>query len=288
MVKQLSLVKDSSSFWKIINKCRRKSFPVDQINLHVWEEQLIRMFPSPDNLILNSTLANSSEILDQPISINELILSLKNCKNEKAAGPDKISYEFLKNLPQVAIDCLLHTYNRLLIEEHNLPINWSKISLRMLYKKGNINDPKKFRPIALINSVLKTFTSILNNRLNKFAKLYNLLPEAQAGFREGRSCLDNIFILSSIVQIKLRQEKRKLFALFVDFKEAFPSVHHDLLGHKLNKLGLSNRFLNILKKIYSQAEINIENVNGETPYVKVTKGLLQGEITSPLLFSFYC
>ena len=288
IVQELSQTRDPGSFWKIVNRYRGKSFLMDHIKVEVlWYDYLQKNFKKKNESFQVQISPSSDDILDQPISLKELDVSLVNCKNGKAAGPDEISYEFWKNLPQLAKNYLLQLFNKVFLEESRTPKSWSKVLLKMLHKKGDSNSPENYRPIALINTIAKVFTSILNYRLKKFVKFRNVLPEAQSGFREGRSCLDNIFILSSLIQLKLRQKNRKLFALFVDFKEAFPSVQHQLLWYKLKKLGLSSKFINVLKDLYDKAEVKINNVNGDTPYVKVTKDLLQGEITSPLLFSLF-
>lgn len=49
--------------------------------------------------------------------------------------------------------------------------------------------------------------------------------KTQAGFRSGRSCLDNIFILKSI-DMHLRLKGRYVFCAFIDFKKAFDSINH--------------------------------------------------------------
>lgn len=117
----------------------------------------------------------------------------------------------------------------------------------MLYKKGDNLNPDNYRPITLINYLVKVFTQILCLRLMGWAESRGTIPESQAGFRRGRSCLDNLFCLSSILQIRLKAPGSAMYAAFIDFKGAFPSVSHDLLWSKLYSMGLSTQFINIVK-----------------------------------------
>jgi len=48
----------------------------------------------------------------------------------------------------------------------------------------------------LVSFVGKVFTSILNNRLTKYADLVDIIPNAQAGFRKGYSTTDNMFLFT--------------------------------------------------------------------------------------------
>ena len=57
----------------------------------------------------------------------------------------------------------------------------------MLYKKGDKSTPENYRPISLLNTLPKLFTSILFIRLYKWAETNKKLPEWQAGFRSSRS-----------------------------------------------------------------------------------------------------
>ena len=53
-----------------------------------------------------------------------------------------------------------------------------------LYKnKGDDTNPKNYRPITLLSCIGKLFTSILNDRLNKYSEEVNLILKNQAGFR---------------------------------------------------------------------------------------------------------
>ena len=55
-----------------------------------------------------------------------------------------------------------------------------------IYKnKGSKLDPASYRGITLNSCLSKTFTAVLNNRLNKFADEVELISGAQTGFRSG-------------------------------------------------------------------------------------------------------
>lgn len=118
-----------------------------------------------------------------------------------------------------------------------IPASWANINLRMIHKKGSKKDPSNNHPIALVNAITKIFTQIAYNRLTKWTKEYDKLPEWQSGCRASRSCIDNIFVLIATIQIHLARPKAKLFALFVDFSRAFDSIVHSILWEKIHLLG---------------------------------------------------
>ena len=133
----------------------------------------------------------------------------------------------------------------------------------------------------------KLFTGILGTRITKWCNTYKIIPEWQSGFREKRGCLDNIFSLNSIIQLHLSRDRGKLYALFIDFKGAFDSISHALLWNKLKKIGIGSKIINVLKSLYSNASIKIKTGGDLTEKIRVTKGVLQGESISPLLFSLF-
>ena len=84
-----------------------------------------------------------------------------------------------------------------------------------LFKKGDREDPGNYRGITLLNVVGKLFNKVLNYRLLEWLEEHNKLSESQAGFRSGRSCVDNIFILNEVIQ-GILQESKKTFCFFLD------------------------------------------------------------------------
>ena len=76
---------------------------------------------------------------------------------------------------------------------------------KMIYKKGDASNVDNYRGITLVSCMSKLFTSILNKRITvlceylKFAK-FNIISDAQFGFRKGRSTVDVVFVLMSVIQ----------------------------------------------------------------------------------------
>lgn len=244
------------------------------------------MIPANDVFSVTTEMSMLDPILDRVISYEEVVKCLLQCKNGKAPGVDGICNEFFKNLPQNWILYVTNLFNCIL-EKETVPKSWGEMTTTMLYKKGDKTDPGNYRPITLVNCVAKLFTQIIYSRMIDWLVGRDLIPESQSGFRKGRSCLDNLFTLLSVMQIHLHKPKTVLYALFIYFKGAFPSISHSLLWKKLYNFGFSNKLIKILISFYSQAYTCIKNNQGSTEFIKITRGVLQGEILSPLLFLLY-
>ena len=187
----------------------------------------------------------SVHVLDKEINLWEVESSLGRCKDKQAAGEDGIPNEFYENLPQNWKLFMVSLFNKIMKEEC-MPIKWSEVWVKMLYKKGQTRNPENYRPISLVNSITKIFTQIIFTRLNNWCEHYNLLPV-----------------------------------------RAFPSVKHYLLWEKLERVGISTKILKIFSGLYYNAEMRIKNSQGLSDPIRVTEGVLQGEVLSPLLFSLF-
>jgi len=82
----------------------------------------------------------------------------------KAPGPDAITNELIKHLTE-ATHTFLYNLLRIMAKYKYTPKEWCRTSTCLLYKP-NKNDPHiiaYYRPVALVNSILNIWTSILTN-----------------------------------------------------------------------------------------------------------------------------
>ena len=123
----------------------------------------------------------------------------------------------------------------------------------------------------------KIFSSLLDIRLRTWSESNNLLCQYQFGFRTGKCTTDCIFVLKSIIDKVINNEKRKLYCAFVDFRKAFDLVYRNGILLKSLRSGSSTKFVNMLQRIYASVK-TCNRVNGTlTDYFNSYKGVKQGE-----------
>ena len=146
----------------------------------------------------------------------------------------------LKHLPRSGMDFLLHIFN-LSWSSHSFPFIWETPSIILIHKMGKpLDSPASFQPISLISCVSKLFERIILSRLLFFLESNSILFPHQAGFRPGRSTLDQILYLSQSISDGFNKPRSGSLTILstIDFSKAFDSVWHSALFHKLISAGL--------------------------------------------------
>ena len=173
------------------------------------------------------------------------------------------------------------------------PSDWLKSDLKPLFKGGDKDprNPLDHRPLCIMSCVAKIYSCVLNTRLQKHINDNNLLSDTQNGFRAGRSCIDHIFSLVTILRNR-KSENKQTFLCFVDFRRAFDSVNHVLLFNTISsKFGIVGKMYNSLLSLYRdpQTRIILTSANScdETDYFQCPLGVKQGDILSPTMFSMF-
>ena len=103
------------------------------------------------------------------------------------------------------------------------------------------------------------------------------LVEEQGGFRKGRSAVDHIFVMISMVEKPPAKSKGKLYVAFVDFRKAYDSVNRNILWDVLRKAGAGEKMLGALKAMYSSVVASVRVEAGcTTEEFSCPVGLTQG------------
>ena len=131
-----------------------------------------------------------------PFSLSELSTAICNLSSSTASGPDQIVHPLLKHLPEPAQLLLLSLFNRSWYS-HTFPSCWKPTTIIPIHKPGKpTSSPSSFRPISLTTCISKLFEHLILSRLTFPLESNHLLFTCQAGFRPGRSSLDQILTLS--------------------------------------------------------------------------------------------
>jgi hypothetical protein len=289
--------KNAKDYWKLLkgSKTDNKPKTLDEVRFFEYFKSVndpVSAFFQPDEDIvsfneryLNDELQEMFSELNCHITSDELLKACRELKAGKTGGPDLVLNEFFKHGMPILQPYLLKLFNTIL-DNGYFPERWSEGYVIPIFKKGDVEDPGNYRGITLLSTLGKLFTRILNTRLNNWAENYHVYVEAQAGFRQNMSTVDNIFILHGLISHFLN-EKKKLFVAFIDFKKAFDYVVRDNLWFKLIKYGVRGKILDVMISMYSKLKSCVKYNNCASDNYMCTLGVAQGECMSPFLFSMY-
>ena len=74
---------------------------------------------------------------------------------------------------------------------------------------------------------------------------------------------------------------------FIDYTKAFDCVDHNKLWKILQEMGIPDHLTCLLRNLYSGQEATVRTGHGTTDRFQIGKGVQQGCILSPCLFSLY-
>ena len=101
-----------------------------------------------------------NNVINVPFTKSELTSAIGSCKNSKSAGKDNIVYEFLKEAPDVFINCLLKFYNEIW-SKGCIPEAWRHAVILPLRKPDKpASDPASYRPISLTSCLVKSWRNL--------------------------------------------------------------------------------------------------------------------------------
>lgn len=304
--KEVGKATNLTEWWKAMNWFRRKNAKTENnISREEWQRHFMNLLEGnkiseennnkTDNEkedMQNDNEGNekngektAAEELNEPLTWEEVQEVLKKLKNNKAAGEDEITAEFLKNLPPEGEEEITEIIKEMWKQEI-IPKNWKIARIFPIHKKGNIEDVGNYRGVSLLDVGYKILTMIMAKRLGKWLDQEEKLTEAQAGFRRKRGTIEQIFILNTAIGNRLKK-KGKIYTAFVDLKKAFDKVDREILWKKAKKLGIDGKFLRIVKEIYKDTRCEVITEEGISQQFETKKGVRQGCPLSSALFNIY-
>jgi len=148
-----------------------------------------------------------------------------------------------------------------------------------------LGDPKSYCPISLLCTPFKILERLIYARVETITD--PLLPLEQAGFRHGRSAVDQVTLLTQNIEDSF-SSKRKAGAVFVDLTAAYDTVWHRSLTCKLLQLLPDRHMVHMIMEMVGNRSFSLTTGNGQRSRLRRLKnGVPQGSILASLLFNIY-
>ena len=201
----------------------------------------------------------------------------------KAPSDDMMTYEMWQKSPEILQRALFRAMNAAL-EGEALPDDWLGASIRLLVKKEGYEHLLEFlRPICLMPTKTKMFTSVIAHRLGSAFERHGVFHPAQEGNRQRRNTRRQCLRLLGVVDLS-KQKGKTLYVAYLDFRNYFNSLPVDKLLLLLEKLGVSEGEVKMLRQYYQNASFSVKGDDGrKSARIRLRRGVKQGDPLSPLL-----
>ena len=138
-----------------------------------------------------------------------------------------------------------------------------------------------WRGITLLSIPGKVFSRVLLERMKK--EVEAVLRDEQAGFRQERSCTEQIATLRMILEQSL-EWNTSLYVVFIDYEKAFDSVDRSTLWKLLQHYGIPEKIIRMIRLAYEPSTCQVIHGNTLTEPFTVLSGVRQGCLLSLFLF----
>ena len=112
----------------------------------------------------------------------------------------------------------------------------------------------------------------------------NILRDHQAGFRQGRGCIDQIATLRKIVEQSFEFDSSLYINFFFDYEKAIDSLDRDTLWKLLQHYGIPVKSITLIRNTYDGRTCNVTHAGRLTESFQVKTGVRQGCLLSPFMF----
>ena len=116
--------------------------------------------------------------------------SMNSKKKGKSPDSDGIRAEDIKACDDVTRDMVRQLFNEIIKRNNFTPEEWKKVKIKVIHKKGDVENVGNYRPICSLPALYKVFSTILNRRL--YPRLDPEQAEDQAGFRSSYQTTDHL------------------------------------------------------------------------------------------------
>ena len=258
--------------WRILQKKLYEDNEKDESEQQLGEDE-----NNGSTDVHNSNTEETTRIPE--ITTEELQTTINKLKKGKSPDSNGIRAEDTEACDDETTEMVRQIFNEITKRNEFTPKDWKKVTIKVIHKKGDVENVSNYRRICSLRALCKLFSTILYGRL--YPVLDQKQAEDQAGFRKSYQTTDHLATYRIIGQ-KCHEWGIKMWT--VDFTKAFDSSTHKSIWVALKYCNIEHGYISLLKKIYREQKASVQT-DEESNIFEIRKGTKQGDPLSSQLFN---
>ena len=243
-----------------------------------------RLVSQEVSVVWRATTPDAVNIFDN-FSQREFTAAFQHLKPGKAPGPDAICPEVIIHVG-AALKFWLRDFISSCLRRLKIPKIWRRALVVAIPKSTKpVGHSKSYRPISLLCVLYGIFERLIYARVELL--IDPLLPKERAGFRRGKSTVDQVLLLTQNIEDSF-EAKKKAGAVFIDLTAAYDTVWHRGLTCKLLRLLPDKHMIRIIMELVRNRSFTLTTGDSKQSRLRRLKNdIPQGSLLAPLLFNIY-
>ena len=198
----------------------------------------------------------------------EVEKALEKINPKKSSGWDTgLPPKLLKNVAKGTGASLTSLYNNC-IEQSNWPSAWKISVWTPVFKRGERQETRNYRPISSLIAFDKIFEFLLSNQVTNHYD--ESLYYKMTAYRKRHKCKTTLLTL--IEDWKQAVNSKQLVSvLSTDMSKAFDSLNHSLTIKKLEAYGFGGRSLNLMQSFFDNRLNRLKMCDATIDWIKMKR-----------------
>lgn len=273
------------------NKLQTGGAPLTEtMSTTVLHDVVAALFPTVHSELEHERKTKEEEVTDWnkelEITVLEMETIIQRMRSKRTApGPDGVTGRLIVQTMGILGDRLQNLYTACL-RESCFPQRWKTARLVLLQKEGRpANSPSAYRPICLLDEAGKMLERIIASRLKTHLSTIGPdLADSQFGFRTGRSTVDAILRVRSLIQPTV-EGGGVAVAVSLDIANAFNSLPWQCIRDALKYHKVPCYLRRIIADYLKDRRILYRGRYGVIYSKNMSCGVPQGSVLGPLLWN---
>ena len=221
----------------------------------------------------------------QPVHPDQVLDIISGLSNSNAFGLDQIDTSTIKLVKSEILPAVTHILN-LSISSGKFPTAWKKSKIIPLHKKGDILDPKNYRPVAIVPILSKILEKVIFIQMITYLNENSLLHPNHHAYRAHHNTTTALIQMYD-AWLEAAEAGTMAGVGLLDMSAAFDVVDHGLLLQKLKQYGFEEDSLCWTESYLSDRSQCVSIEGSLSRLLPVRVGVPQGSILGPLFYTLF-